>query len=255
MCGRFTVDAEAGAIGGAFGAGIEPLRDVHLPRFNVAPTDEVPVVIAAPEGRRAGPMRWGLVPHWAESPKVGARMINARSESVLKRKAYRESFRARRCLVPANGFYEWESRASGKQPYWIHRPGGGLFAMAGIWALWRPANGPRLASFSILTRAAPPALGWLHDRVPVILPATVWDDWLARGTTPRALTGILAESSPPGLRLHPVSRAVNRAGYDEPDCIEEVEPAGGDARPGQEPSDEAAQPGRNPPDDAARPGI
>ena len=230
MCGRFTIAEEAGAIGEAFGARVEPLQDVRLPRYNVAPTDEVPVVIAAPEGRRAGPMRWGLVPHWAESPKVGARMINARSESVLQKRAYRESFLARRCLVPADGFYEWEARASGKQPYWIHRPGSGLFAMAGIWAMWRLPAGSRLASFSILTRAAPPALGWLHDRVPVILPEAVWDDWLARGTTPRVLDSILAET-PPELRLHPVSRAVNRAGYDEPDCIEEVELADEAARP------------------------
>lgn len=223
MCGRFTIAAEAGAVGEAFRARIEPLRDVVLPRYNVAPADEAPVVIAAPEGRRAGPMRWGLVPHWAESPGVGARMINARSESVLDRKAYRESFLARRCLVPADGFYEWEARASGKQPYWIHRPGAELFAMAAIWALRSPPAGPRVASFSILTRDAPPSLGWLHDRVPVILPEEAWDDWMARGTTPGALKSILAGAPPPVLCLHPVSRAVNRAGYDEPDCIEEVE--------------------------------
>ena len=237
MCGRFTVTEEAGAIGETFGARIEPLRDVRLPRFNVAPTDEVPVVIAGPGGRRAGPMRWGLVPHWAESPKVGGRMINARSESVLERRAYRESFLARRCLVPADGFYEWETRASGKQPYWIHRPGTGLFAMAGIWALWRPSVGTRLATFSILTRGAPPTLGWLHDRVPVILPESAWDDWLGRGTTPALLTSMLSETQPPKLRLHPVSRVVNRAGYDEPHCIDVVElpedgspPGGGAAR-------------------------
>ena len=235
MCGRFTVTEDAAAIGDAFGATVEPLRSVPLPRYNVAPTDEVPVVIAAPEGRRAGPMRWGLVPHWADSPSVGSRMINARSETVLQRKAYREPFLARRCLVPADGFYEWEARASGKQPYWIHRPGGGLFGMAGIWARWRPPSGPRLASFSVLTREAPAALAPLHERAPVILPEAVWDDWLAPGTTPRALTSILARTAPPELRFHPVSRAVNRVGCDEPDCIAEVslrrslEPVQGDA--------------------------
>lgn len=241
MCGRFTVTAEAGAIGEAFGAGTEPLRDLRLPRFNVAPTDDVPVVIAAPEGRRAGPMRWGLVPHWAESPKVGARMINARSESVATRRAYRESFLARRCLVPADGFYEWEARSTGKQPYWIHLPGRALFAMAGIWALWGPAGGGasagragsargarpprdnRLATFSILTRAAPTAISWLHDRVPMILPEHAWDDWLARGTTPTTLQGILSENATPELHWHPVSRAVNRAGYDDPGCVERVD--------------------------------
>ena len=222
MCGRFTVTGEADAIGAAFAADVAPLRDVRLPRYNIAPTDEVPVVVAAPEGRRAGPMRWGLVPHWAGSPGVGARMINARSESVARRSAYRESFLARRCLVPADGFYEWVTREGVKQPYWLHRPGRALFAMAGIWALWKPARGNRLATFSVLTRAAPPAIRWLHDRVPVILPESAWDDWLAGGTPPAALQDILAGSETPGLHLHPVSRAVNRAGYDEPDCIEEV---------------------------------
>lgn len=248
MCGRFTVTGGADAIGEAFGAEIAPLRDVRLPRYNVAPTDEVPVVIAAPDGRRAGPMRWGLVPHWADGPRIGARMINARSESVATRSAYRESFLARRCLVPADGFYEWEARPDGKQPYWIHRPGCGLFAMAGIWALWRPApggpvreagsaaaqgsppageTGPsrrgHLATFSVLTRAAPAGIGWLHDRVPVILPEPAWDDWLARGTAPDALGAILAESATPELRLHAVSRAVNKPGYDEPECIEPMD--------------------------------
>lgn len=247
MCGRFTVTGEADAIGEAFAAEIAPLRDVRLPRYNIAPTDDVPVVIAAPEGRRAGPMRWGLVPHWADGPRIGARMINARSESVATRSAYRESFLARRCLVPADGFYEWEARADGKQPYWIHRPGRGLFAMAGIWALWRPAGGApeqmdgvasaersqqdretrtsrgsRLATFSVLTRPAPAALGWLHDRVPVILPVRTWDDWLARGTPADALNAILAQSATPELRLHAVSRAVNKPGCDEPGCVEEV---------------------------------
>ncbi len=232
MCGRFTVTEEAGAIGETFGARIEALGDVTLPRYNVAPTDEVPVVIAGPDGRRAGPMRWGLVPHWAESPKVGARMINARSETLLQRRAYRDSFLARRCLVPADGFFEWETRSSGKQPYWIHRPGAGLFALAGIWALWRPLAGTRLATFSVLTRGAPPDLGWLHDRVPVILPESEWDDWLGRGTTPEVLTAILSETPPPELRCHPVSRVVNRAGYDGPDCVAEVELAEDGSQPG-----------------------
>ena len=109
------------------------------------------------------------------------------------------------------------------QPYRIHRPGSALFAMAGIWALWRGDGGAPLATFSILTRDAPIPIRWLHHRVPVILPDPHWTDWLARGTAPETLHAILADTEPPELRLHPVARAVNRAGYDEPDCIEEVE--------------------------------
>ena len=223
MCGRFALTVELGEVAGAFAAEVSPALAGYEPRYNIAPTEDAPVVIAAPEGRRAGPMRWGLVPHWAESPRVGARMINARSETAATRSAFRESFLARRCLVPADGFYEWEARADGKQPYWIHRPGSALFAMAGIWALWRGDGGAPLATFSILTRDAPAPVRWLHDRVPVILPESHWTDWLARGTAPETLHAILAAAEPPELRLHPVARAVNRAGYDEPDCIEEVE--------------------------------
>ena len=222
MCGRFTLTAELGRVAGTFAAEISPALEGFRPRYNIAPTDEVPVVIAVPGGRRAGPMRWGLVPHWADSPRAGARLINARSETVATRSAFRESFLARRCLVPADGFYEWEARETGKQPYWIHRPGSALFAMAGIWALWRGGGGDRLATFSILTREAPEPIRWLHDRVPVILPEGRWTDWLARGTVVESLRAIVAEADPPELRLHPVGRAVNRAGYEDPDCIERV---------------------------------
>lgn len=221
MCGRFTLTAELGHVAETFKAEISPALGVFHPRYNIAPTDEVPVVIAAPEGRRAGPMRWGLVPHWADSPRVGPRLINARSETVASRSAFRDSFLARRCLVPADGFYEWEARATGKQPYWIHRPGSALFAMAGIWALWG-VGGDRLATFSILTRDAPHPIRWLHDRVPVILPEQSWTDWLARGPVVNSLHEIVAGADTPELRAHPVARAVNRAGYEDPDCIVEV---------------------------------
>ena len=231
MCGRFTLTRHPDAIVDTFGAEIAPGPSDHEPRYNIAPTEEAPIVIAAPGGRRAGPMRWGLVPAWARDVRMGARLINARSETVGTRSAFRESFLARRCLVPADGFYEWEARrAEGvggkplvrKQPYWIHRPGSALFAMAGIWALWSSGPDSRLATFSILTRDAPSPIRWLHDRVPVILPEDHWTDWLARGTSPDALNDILAAADPPELHLHPVSRAVNRTGYDDPDCIRVV---------------------------------
>ncbi len=223
MCGRFTLTEEADALAAAFAADIDPVRAIHRPRYNIAPTDQAPIVIAVPGGRRAGPMRWGLLPHWAKDPRAGARMINARSETVARRSAFRESFLARRCLVPADGFYEWEARASGKQPYWIHQRDRFLFGMAGIWSFWAPPGGDRIATFSILTRSAPPSIQWLHDRVPVILPEPAWDDWLARGTPASLLQEILGAADPPELQLHPVSRAVNRAGHDEPGCVEPVE--------------------------------
>ena len=224
MCGRFSLTQEMDAVAGAFHADVAPALTHHRPRYNIAPTEDAPIVIAAPGGRRAGLMRWGLVPHWAENPRVGPRMINARSETVARRSAFRESFLARRCLVPADGFYEWENRPSGKQPYWIHLARRDIFAMAGIWSAWRSRTGSRLLTFSVLTRDAPEPIRWLHDRVPVILPPHSWDDWLARGTTPAALHAIVRGAEPPELNLHPVSRSVNRAGYDEPDCVTAVDP-------------------------------
>ena len=223
MCGRLTLGEEADAIADAFAADIAPIRPIRLPRYNIAPTEEAPVVIAARVGRRAGPMRWGLLHCWARDRRTGARMINARAETVATRSAFSESFRSRRCLVPASGFYEWESRPSGKQPRWIHRPDGSLFAIAGIWSAWSAPDGTRIATFAILTRSAPSSIRWLHDRVPVILRETVWDDWLARGASTPVLNAVLKDAEPPELHLHPVSRGVNRPGWDEPACIERVE--------------------------------
>ena len=216
MCGRFTLTVELGEVAEAFSAEVSPSWAGHGPRYNVAPTEVVPVVIAAPAGRRAGPMRWGLVPPWAAGPRAGATLINARSETAATLPAFRESFRARRCLVPADGFYEWEKRADGKRPYWIRRPGSALFAMAGIWRRRRGDGDAPLATFAILTRDAPASTRWLHDRAPVILPERRWTDWLARDTAPGALQDMLADADPPELRPHPVARSVNRAGHEEP---------------------------------------
>ncbi len=219
MCGRYTLTGDAEAIGAAFAADVEPIRADHRARYNIAPTEAAPVVIAAPGGRRAGPMRWGL--HRRRAKRKGGRVINVRAETVA-RGAFREAFGTRRCLVPTDGFYEWQSRPSGKQPWWIHRPQASLFAMAGIWSFSSAPDGARIATFAILTRDAPSSMCWLHHRVPVVVPQAAQDDWLAPGTVPSCLTAILLAAEPPELQLHAVSRAVNRAGYDQPDCIVEV---------------------------------
>lgn len=223
MCGRYTLIHGVDAIADVFGVDGGVLDEVHEPRYNVAPTQSAPAIVAGADGRFAGLLRWGLVPHWAKDLSDGARMINARSETVAERSAYRESFLSRRCLIPADGFYEWASGPGGKQPHWIYEEGRGLFAFAAIWARWTPPGGERIHTFSILTRGAPEGLAWLHDRVPLILPPGAWTDWLARGTDPDVLRDIMASSPHPTLRSHPVSRRVNHATYDEPDCTEEVE--------------------------------
>ena len=223
MCGRYALTSDADLIAELFEADTEDLGPTFEPRYNIAPTQSAPVVVGGREGRRAGFLRWGLVPHWSKDPGEGARMINARSETVAEKPAFRESFLSRRCLVPADGFFEWEARPEGKQPYWIYPEDRTPLAFAGIWARWTGSDGGKLHTYSILTRAAPPPLAWLHDRVPLVLEAKDWEDWLARGTDPQVLQGIMSGASHPPLAFHTVSRRVNRAAYDEPDCLEEVE--------------------------------
>jgi len=197
---------------------------VHRARYNIAPTETAPVVVEVPGGRRAGPMRWGLPRRRAKggrSAQGSKSAINVRAETVA-RGAFREAFGARRCLVPADGFYEWQQRASGKQPWWIHRPDASLFAMAGIWSFGSAPDGARIAAFAILTRAAPSSMCWLHHRVPVVVPRKAQATWLARDAAATSLRRILVAPELPELRLHAVSRTVNRAGYHQPDCIAEV---------------------------------
>ena len=223
MCGRYALTSDAELIAELFEADTSDLDGVLEPRYNIAPTQSAPVVVGGPRGRRAGFLRWGLVPHWAADPNEGARMINARSETVGEKPAFRDSFLSRRCLVPADGFYEWQARARGKQPFWIYPEDRPILALAGIWARWTGADGGRIHTYSILTRSAPDELAWLHDRVPLVLGSDVWEDWLARGTDTEVLGRIIDQAPHPQLSSYPVSRKVNHAAYDEADCLDEVE--------------------------------
>ena len=189
MCGRYTL---AGPGDGALAAlrarfGLDERLDVRQ-RFNVAPGDDVVAVRTGRDGARRGDvLRWGLVPHWAESPRLGARMINARAETLAEKPAFRDALARRRCLVVADGFYEWERRdGARKQPWWITRADGEPFAFAGLWATWRPGRRrgrrPALRSCTIVTTAANAAVAPLHDRMPVILPAGAEATWLDPAT-------------------------------------------------------------------------
>ena len=223
MCGRFTLGVEVDEAAGVFGASVAPGLAGFGPRYNIAPTEDAPVVIAAPEGRRMGPMSWGLAQRGWRGRRSGRLLINARSETVARRPSFREDFLARRCLVPADGFYEWQDRPEGRQPYWIHRSDHALFAMAAIWSpARRQQNGldtSTSATFAVLTRAAPESIAWLHDRAPVILPGPSWTEWLCSATRPEELQNLLASAEPPDLATRPVSRKVNRAGYEGSRCI------------------------------------
>jgi putative SOS response-associated peptidase YedK len=225
MCGRYTLAAPNPAlVRERFALGADVLIE---PRFNIAPGQDVVAVTTDREGARRGDvLRWGLVPHWAESPKVGYRMINARAETVRERPAFRDAFERRRCLIVADGFYEWQPREHvPKQPWWISRADGTPFAFAGLWATWRPEPGVEpLRTCTIITTQANDLIRDIHARMPVILPADAEAAWLDAGSAPGDLQGLLAPLPAAQTARRPVGRAVNDAGYDAPDCIEAVEP-------------------------------
>jgi putative SOS response-associated peptidase YedK len=223
MCGRFTLaQTDPSQLRARFPIGerLEVRR-----RYNVAPGDDVLAVVRREQSHPEGALlRWGLVPYWASDPKeLGVKTINARAETVAERPAYRDAFARRRCLIVADGFYEW---AAGT-PHWITREDGAPFAFAGLWATWRPRSAGDVAplrSCAIVTTAAAGPIRELHDRMPVILGPDAEQLWLDPATPEPELHELLAA---PGARLvhRPVSRAVNDARHDEPDCLDPPEQA------------------------------
>ncbi|WBB79375.1 SOS response-associated peptidase [Micromonospora sp. WMMD882] len=206
MCGRYATTRDAGALTRIFEA-YDDTAGALRPDWNVAPTKPVPVVRADDSGDRALSLaRWGLLPPWATSPSAGARMINARSETVATSRAYAAPFARRRCLVPADGWYEWARAGSGKQPYFLTRADGDVLALAGVWSLWRGPDGPWLTC-SVLTTAAVGALTAVHDRMPVLLPPERWAPWLGPTDDPSALLTV-DERWLAGLEIRPVGPAV-----------------------------------------------
>jgi len=225
VCGRYTLATPSPAVvRERFRLGDEvPVER----RFNIAPGQDVVAVTTDREGVARGDLlRWGLVPHWADSPKLGYRMINARAESVAQRPAFRDAFERRRCLIAADGFYEWQPRVHiPKQPWWITRADGAPFAFAGLWASWRPAPDVEpLRTCSIITTDASAVLRDIHPRMPVILEAGDEDAWLDHDTPPADLHALLRPLPPAETARRAVSRAVNDADHDAPDCIDPVEP-------------------------------
>lgn len=220
MCGRYTLTTPEEELVELFH--VPPLSFELHPRYNIAPTQDAPVVAEDSEGRKMGPLRWGLVPYWADDPGIGNRMINARSETVARKRAFRDAFRRRRCLVPTDGFYEWAEVEGEKRPYWIHRPDARPFAFAGLWERWSPPEGTPLYTFTILTTDAAPALEPIHPRMPVMLPRDAWDPWLSRDTGPEELQGILDSVGGGEMEIRRVSTLVNSPRNDSPECIEPV---------------------------------
>lgn len=222
MCGRYTLAApDRAAIRDRFG--LDEQVEVRR-RFNVAPGDEVLAVTTDRTGAPRGELlRWGLVPSWSKSPDTGLKMINARLETAAERPAFRRAFERYRCLIVADGFYEWRRREGGtrspKQPFHITRDDGELFSFAGLWSIWHGDDDRVLRTCTILTTAANSAIAPLHDRMPVILEPDGEREWLDTSTPAPRLSEILAGLSSSHTELSQVGFAVNDARYDGPECL------------------------------------
>lgn len=195
-------------------------------RYNIAPTQNVPVIRqdARAPIRRASLMRWGLVPAWAKDQTIGARMINARAETAAEKPAFRESLASRRCLIPADAFYEWQRTGRSKQPYCFEIIGREPFAFAGLWARWRAPDGTHLETCTILTTTPNQLMADVHDRMPVILPPASYDRWLDPGFQDVAETAsMLRPFDAEVMRRYPVSQRVNNVANDDPECSTPIE--------------------------------
>jgi len=215
MCGRYSLTATEEDLRKAFGHGGAP-RNLR-PRWNVAPTQEMPVIRRDADGMRLDMFAWGLVPYWAEDPSVGSRMINARGETVAEKPAYKQAYRQRRCLVPADGFYEWEEKGD-KRPILFRARDNAPFAFAGLWETWVPKGGGVLETFTIVNCAAQPGslMARYHHRTPVILDAEDYDAWLDLENDPKALIRGPRDGFLTATR---VSTYVNKVDNDDSNCF------------------------------------
>ena len=226
MCGRY-VSSSSVAVLESYLSVDEVKADPLEERYNVAPTDPVYAVVERDGARLLGTMKWGLVPWFSKDPKTGAKMINARAESVPTKPAFRRAFEKRRCLIPADGFYEWQKReGKSKLPFFIHGADGRPIVFAGLWEVWRESEEAEpLRTCSIITTTANDLLRPIHDRMPVVLPPERWAEWLDPTNDDfEGLRSLLAPAPNDLLELYPVSTKVNSVRNDGPELLERVEP-------------------------------
>ena len=225
MCGRFTLTPSAIALlGDVFGLD-EPLP--LLPRWNIAPTQDVGVVRLLEGRRHLDLLRWGLIPAWTQDPKKGPLLINARADTVAEKPAFRGALKLRRCLVPADGFFEWAPPPAGapktakKQPWWFRLEDEAPFALAGLWETWTPPDGAPVSSFTLITTDANEVVAPVHDRMPVILPREAYARWLDPSVREaKDLVGLLRPYPAALMSARPVSQRLNSAREDDPSLVE-----------------------------------
>ncbi|HUG93913.1 MAG TPA: SOS response-associated peptidase [Planctomycetaceae bacterium] len=218
MCGRYNLRTPTQQLVEFFDLALAPELE---PRYNIAPTQPVAAIRRTARGRELSLVRWGLIPSWADDPKIGDRMINARADSVATKPAFRSAFKRRRCLIPADGFYEWK-KSGGKtnQPYQIGLQDGRPFAFAGLWEHWA-REGDEIESCTILTTDANELVAGLHDRMPVILDETAYDRWLDPELDDRdELESLLLPFPARRMKAWPVSTVVNNPRNETPECLD-----------------------------------
>lgn len=223
MCGRVVQHRDLKAYAAASGFSLAGASLPNAPpHYNGAPTQELLVVRRHPKTgeKRLDLLRWGLIPHWADDPKIGSRLINARGEEVGRTRAFRDAYRQRRCLVPVDGFYEWQKVGKERQPYLITMQNGEPFTLAGLWENWKnPATGEWTRTFTIITTEANPLVRKLHDRMPVIIAPDDQERWLNSG---ESASDLLRPFPAERMRMWPVSRNVNSPKNDGPELIEPI---------------------------------
>lgn len=215
MCGRFTLAVEKETIASHFKLNTDSFS--HAPRYNIAPGQLVPVIGTGPGGRNITLMRWGLIPHWAKDPGTGSKMINARAETIDQKPSFRDSFRHRRCIIPADGFYEWKRLTGAKHPMRIILPENPVFAFAGIWDRWVDTGGTAVHTFSILTTGANDFMRDIHHRMPVVLTSEQeYKAWLDQPDRE------LLKPYHGHMEVYRVSSKVNSPHNDCRECIEKL---------------------------------
>jgi putative SOS response-associated peptidase YedK len=227
MCGRYALYGPVSRLREQFEVDFDEID--FRPHYNLAPMQHAPVIREVDRGERhVALLRWGLLPSWAKGPTIAARLFNARAETAATKPSFRAAFKARRCLIPADGFYEWAPAATGgKQPHFIRLASGAPMALAGLWEHWTAPAGEEVSTFTILTIDANERLAPIHDRMPVILPPETWSLWLNPARTPAQVAPLLRPYPSDSMQLWPVSKRVGNVRADDPSLIELVPPAAG----------------------------
>ncbi|WP_128895806.1 SOS response-associated peptidase [Longirhabdus pacifica] len=220
MCGRFTLTAEEETILSYLNLDHKPMT--WKPRYNIAPTQSVLSCIKHQDAMRIGTLQWGLIPHWAKDSKIGSKLINARSETVMQKPSFKNSFARKRCIIIADGFFEWKQNEDGKQPLYITLKDQPLFAMAGLYDTWQDEHEKKIHTCTILTTKANTFMEHIHQRMPVILKRNHIDSWLMPKQSIPTLQSLMQPYHAHEMRAIPVTKKMGNAAFDSPECIQPI---------------------------------